>query len=243
MTASTSCRRALVLVHLEHEGVGRLGEWLPAAGLDLDELRLHAGDRVPDELGEEYAALVVMGGAMGVGDAERLPWLRDEMAMIRRTAEAGTPVLGVCLGAQLLAAATGGRVERGAVGPEIGASVVYLTEAAAADPLLSDLPPVSEVVQWHWDGVAELPPGATLLAASPAYPHQAFRVGEQAWGLQFHVETTPAMVERWAANDAEALREAGIDPVAAQQQAGDLTPALEATWRPVAERFARLATA
>ncbi len=233
--------RALVLVHLEHEGVGTLGRWLPAAGLDLDQVHLHKGDPVPAELPEGYAALVVMGGAMGVGDADRYPWITQELDLIRRTTQAGTPVLGVCLGAQLLAAANGGRVEKGAIGPEIGAGRVYLTDRAAGDPLLEDVPAIADVVQWHWDAVVELPPGATLLAGSPAYPHQAFRVGERAWGLQFHVETTPEMVAGWAANDAAALREAGVDPAEAEHGAAALTAALEATWRPAAVRFARIA--
>ena len=241
MTAPPDRPRALVLVHLEHEGLGTLGEWLPAAGLDLDQVKLHEGEPVPGEVPPEYAALVVMGGGMGVGDAERLPWLRDEMDLIRRTTEAGTPVLGVCLGAQLLAAANGGRVEPGSAGPEIGASLVYLGDRAAQDPLLTGVTPIAEVVQWHWDAVVELPPGAAVLASSPAYPHQAFRVGERAWGLQFHVETSPEMVRRWAEHDSARLAGEGIDATAAALAAAALTPSLERTWRPVIERFARLA--
>lgn len=232
--------RALVLVHLETEGVGTLGQWLPAAGVELVELRLHEGDPAPSELPAGCDALVVMGGAMGVDDADRLPWLREEMDLIRRTAAAGAPVLGVCLGAQLLAAATGGRVERGRRGPEVGASVVHLADGATTDRLLAGVPTVAEVVQWHWDAVAELPPDAVLLAGSPAYPHQAFRVDELAWGLQFHVETTPEMVARWAAHDAAALAAAGLDSGIAEAGAAAATPALERIWRPVVARFADL---
>lgn len=234
--------RALVLVHLDHEGVGALGEWLPAGGLELDEVRLHEGDPVPAELGPGHRALIVMGGGMGVGDADTHPWIRDELALIRRTTEAGTPVLGVCLGAQLLAAANGGRVEVGAGGPEVGAGVVHLTQHAAADPLFGGVPPDAEVVQWHWDAVVELPPGSTLLATGQRYPHQAFRVGERAWGVQFHVETYASMVERWAAIDAAKLAGDGIDAMSAARGAGALTSSLERTWRPVVERFATMAT-
>jgi len=233
--------RALVLVHLEQDGVGTIGEWLPAAGLDLEVRRLHEGDPVPEVLPPGFDALVVMGGAMGVGDVDRLPWLREEMDLIRRTTAAGTPVLAVCLGAQLLAAATGGRVERGGFGPEVGASVVALTDRAAADPLFGEVGALAEVVQWHWDGIVELPPGAVLLAGSAAYPHQAFRVGERAWGVQFHIETTPGILARWAEHDAATLAADGLDAAEAQAGAAALTPVLERTWRPVVARFASLA--
>ncbi|HVE98786.1 MAG TPA: type 1 glutamine amidotransferase [Mycobacteriales bacterium] len=233
--------RALVLVHLAQEGVGSLGEWLPAAGLELSERRLHEGDPVPLDLPDDCSALVVMGGAMGIEDVGRLPWLRDEMELIRRTAASGRPLLGVCLGAQLLAAATGGRVEVGASGPEVGVARVALTANALDDPLFHGAEQSVDVVQWHWDCVSMLPPHAVRLATSSKYPNQAFRVGAAAWGLQFHVETTGPMVASWAEADRERLAHIGIDAQAAAAEAGELSAALERTWRPVAERFAALA--
>jgi GMP synthase-like glutamine amidotransferase len=147
-------------------------------------------------------------------------------------------VLGVCLGAQLLAQATGGEVRTGRIGPELGVRRVHLNAAAAHDPLLHGIGPVAEVVQWHFDEIVTLPPGATLLAGSPMYPHQAFRLGERAWGVQFHPEALPSMVARWAAADAAALAAEGADPAETARQAAAAWPELAATWAPVARRFA-----
>jgi GMP synthase-like glutamine amidotransferase len=231
--------RVLLVEHLPDEGAGAFGDWLAEAGLDLAVHRVHEDGPPPRVLPEGYAALVAMGGVMGVGDAGTLPWLHDEMALLRDAVGKSLPVLGVCLGAQLLAEATGGRVVTGRIGPELGVRRVYLADAAAADPLLHDVGPVAEVVQWHFDEIAVLPPDAVLLAGSPMYPHQAFRLGENAWGVQFHPEALPTMVERWALADADALRAAeGTDPASVAASAALAWPRLRATWRPVAHRFA-----
>ncbi|HVF18884.1 MAG TPA: type 1 glutamine amidotransferase [Mycobacteriales bacterium] len=232
--------RALVVEHLAEEGTGAFAEWLPAAGLDLAVHQVER-DGPPPAIVDGYDALLVMGGSMGVPDAGTThPGLHDDMALLRDAVARNIPVLGVCLGAQLLAAACGGAVIRGRVGPELGVRRVHLAPAAAADPLLGGLPPVVEAVQWHWDEVLALPPGATLLAGSPAYPHQAFRVGERAWGVQFHPEARPSMVERWARNDAAEVRAAGEDAAAHVADVAAAWPELRRTWRIVADRFAKV---
>jgi GMP synthase-like glutamine amidotransferase len=231
---------ALVIEHIVEEGAGAFADWLPAAGLDLATHRVWRDGPPPRTLPGEYAALVVMGGSMGVGDAAEHPWIDDELALLASATANQTPVLGVCLGAQLLAAATGGTVTKGGVGPELGVRRLHLTDQAQADPLLYDLPPITEAVQWHWDEVLALPPGATLLAGSPAYPHQAFRVGDSAWGLQFHPEARPSMVRRWSEQDADAVRAAGEDPEALAAGAERAWAESVRTWAPVARRFAAI---
>ncbi|MCA1823219.1 MAG: type 1 glutamine amidotransferase [Mycobacteriales bacterium] len=231
--------RLLALTHATHEGLGALADWLPAAGLDIDEVAPHRGDDVPTGL-DDHAGLLVMGGPMGVRDVDRHPWLADEMALLRTAVAAGQPVLGVCLGAQLLAAALGGVVERARAGPEIGAMHVYPTPVARADPLFASVPPISPVVQWHYDEIVSLPPAAEHLASSPQCPHQAFRVGAVAWGLQFHVEASPAVVADWTAVDADALRRDGRDPDGVIAEVSASWADIEHTWQPVARRWAAI---
>lgn len=231
--------RALVVEHLSERGSGGFDTWLPEAGLDLDVHWVPADGPPPTTFPDGYDALVVMGGAMGVPDADTTHrWLHDEYELVRDAVARNVPTLGVCLGGQVLAQALGGEVIRGRVGPEAGVRRLHLLPAAATDPLLGDLPPLVEAVQWHWDEVLTLPPGAVHLAASPAYPHQAFRVGERAWGVQFHPEAGPALTQGWARADEAALKEAGEDAYALAAEVEARWPELEATWRPVAARFA-----
>jgi GMP synthase-like glutamine amidotransferase len=186
--------RAHVVQHAAVEGLGRLADWLPSMGLDVHPTHPYLGNRVPPSV--EGDALIVMGGPMSAYDDEVAPWLPSVRELIASAIADGVPTLGICLGAQLLAVAAGGAVERGANGPELGLDEVQIT---GADELLSagTLP----VVQWHYDTVVDLPSGAVVLGSSERYPVQAFRVGDVAWGLQFHVEATADMVREWAEAD------------------------------------------
>jgi GMP synthase-like glutamine amidotransferase len=231
---------ALVITNTEAEGPGLLQTWLPEEGLALEVVEPWRGAELPPSL-DGYSALVVMGGPQQAYDDTTAPWLRHTTSLLRAATAQGVPALGVCLGAQLLAEATGGQVKPGEHGPELGAKLVAKRDAAGADPLFWDLPLAPVVVQWHWDAVTELPPGATLLMGSPRYPHQAFRVGERAWGLQFHVETDAAMVERWVEQDRAELLALGLDPEALLARAVAELPEVEEVWGEVLRRFARLA--
>src|SRR5262249_18216570 len=136
------------------------------------------------------------------------------------------------------AAARGGH--RGAEGPEFGPALAAKRDVAAGDPLFGPVPFTPDVVQWHGEGVSVLPPGAVLLASSPRYPNQAFRVGEAAWGLQFHIETTPQLVKGWAEADADRLAEHHVDPNRILARLDEEHEDLAAVWQPFTMRFAEL---
>ena len=188
--------RLLVFQHIpvEHPGVFR--DFLKEDGVEWDAVELDEGEPIPSLAG--YDALWVMGGPMDVWEEERYPWLVDEKAVIREVvSERGMPFLGICLGHQLLADALGGMVAPMAQ-PEIGILDVELTPAGRSDPLLAGLPQGFKCLQWHGAEVVEPPPDATVLAGSSRCAVQALRVGENAYGLQYHVELTASTVSEWA---------------------------------------------
>lgn len=232
--------RALVVQPDPSDGPGWLDSWLPDAGLKLDVVRPYAGEAVPPSV--EADALVVLGGVMGADDDARHPWLADVRSLLASAVADDTPTLAICLGAQLLARAAGGEVARNApAGPEVGLGEVRLRPGAAGDPLFGGLPPRLPCVQWHYDAVSALPPGAHLLADSAVHPYQAYRLGERVWGLQWHPEVTTPMAASWARSDDAGVRRQGLDPVALIGQIAAHETELVGTWRPVAERFALLA--
>ncbi|MDP9498043.1 MAG: type 1 glutamine amidotransferase [Actinomycetota bacterium] len=228
-------RRALVVTNSASAGPGRLAEWLPTAGLDLDVAQPWAGEPLPPDLAG-HDALLVLGGPQHAYEPESMAWSGQVARLLRDAVDDRVPVLAVCLGAQLLAEATGGTVEPGQEGPELGARLVGKRDVAGADPFVWDTPMSWICVQWHGDAITELPPGAVLLASSPRYPHQAFRLGDRAWGLQFHIEPTPDMVRGWAA-DSDLLPD-GADPEPLVARTLAELDEVEQLWRPACERFA-----
>jgi len=186
--------RWVVLQHVAHEGPGAIASALAAAGARIDLLRIDRSDAVPHPATvSALAGLVVLGGPMGVHDD--LPWLEDERILLREAVGAGVPVLGVCLGAQQLAAALGADVHRGPTA-EVGVGEVHLTREALGDPVFGPAPNPLPCVHWHADTFT-LPDGAVRLAGNEAYENQAFRVGARTYGLQFHVEVTASLVAYW----------------------------------------------
>ena len=183
----------LVLQHIACEPPGVYEDVLVEHGASIHRVEIDEGDPLPDR--REFDVIVAMGGPMSVNDEEELPWLRAEKAFIDEAVRAGTPFFGACLGVQLLAASLGGVVSAGPA-PEVGILPVFLTEAAAGDPVFGDLPRELLTLQWHGDTFS-LPDGAVLLASSPAYPNQAFRWGPVAYGVQFHLELSREMAEEW----------------------------------------------
>ena len=228
--------RALVVQHTPSEGLGWLQEWLPDAGVHVHPIHPYLGHRVPPSV--EGDALVVLGGPMGATDDEVAPWLPAVRSLLATAIDDGVPTLGICLGAQMLATVAGGEVSRGSAGPELGYGDV---EVAVSDELLTagSLP----VVQWHFDTVTRLPDDAVLLASSDRYAVQAFRVGDVAWGLQFHMEATLPMVADWASNDAEQIRTLlKRTPEDVVGSVADAQPRLLAAGEELARRFASVIT-
>jgi GMP synthase-like glutamine amidotransferase len=181
------------LQHADFEDLGCIAPWLAANGHQVSGTRLYAGETPPDSAA--FDALIVMGGPMNIYEYDRYPWLRGEKRLIRAAVDAGKRVLGVCLGAQLLADVLGGPVTRNA-DSEIGWFPMSLTAAGRESALFADLPQSFTGFHWHGDTYA-LPPGAECLATSEGCAQQAFVVGRQVLGLQFHLEVTRVNAEEW----------------------------------------------
>ncbi len=184
----------LVLQHIACEPPGAFEDVLRAAGAAIHRVELDEGE--PLAPWQDFVAIVAMGGPMSVNDDDSLPWLSAEKRAIAEAVRAGVPYWGSCLGVQLLAASLGAPVYAGPQ-PEVGVLPVMLTDEGRADPVFAGLPPEFLTLQWHGD-TFDVPAGATLLASSPAYPNQAFRFGDAAYGVQFHVEVTDQMAREWA---------------------------------------------
>jgi GMP synthase (glutamine-hydrolysing) len=230
--------RVLVVECDPSDPAGRLGTWLADAGADLDHRQAWVPDALPDTT-EGLDGLVVLGGSMGAEDDDVYPWLVRLRALLRDAVAREVPILAVCLGAQLLAVATGGRVERNPDGPEFGAQLVAKRAVASTDPLFGPIPITPDVIQWHVDAVTALPPGAIQLASSPSCDIQAFRLGRLAWGIQFHIETTPVIVRAWAAEDAGLLEGVDVDALLARADAAHDDVA--EVWQPFAAAFVEVA--
>ncbi len=197
-----------VLQHHPIENLGTIAAALEGAALAWQYVRTHEGDPVPRNM-KGAGGLIVMGGPMGVYECDRHPFLKDELALIEAALKENKPVLGVCLGSQLIAAALGAAVTKGRA-KEIGWRPVRLLAEARQDRLLRGLPTPFTGFHWHSD-VFELPRGAVPLAASEMTPLQGFRYGERAHGLLFHLEVTEAQVRAMVRELGNELREANAD--------------------------------
>lgn len=230
----------LWLQHVAHESLGTIEPALTEAGLAPRAVELFR--RVPETLPwEEAAGLIVMGGPMNVDQTEQFPFLAPERTWIRQAIDRQLPVLGICLGSQLIARALGASVTANPV-KEIGWYPLELLPAAAEDGLLAGCPPRLSVFQWHGD-TFDLPDGAVALARSPLCENQAFRFGDRVYAFQFHLEVTAEIIDAWL-DVPENRRELGglaaIDPAEIRRLVPDHLPRMREVGARVFRRFAEL---
>ncbi|MFA6218027.1 MAG: type 1 glutamine amidotransferase [Candidatus Omnitrophota bacterium] len=184
----------IALKHIGIEGPGSIEDFFHDISRPFSILDLSKNDQLPRNL-KRIEAVISLGGPMNVYEEEKHPFLKKEDLFIKEILKKEIPFLGICLGSQLLAKAAGASVGKSPQ-KEVGFLQVKLTGAGKRDPFFKNLPADLRVFQWHEDSF-EIPKGGALLASSKACPHQAFRVGKNAYGLQFHVEVTPSIVDSW----------------------------------------------
>ncbi len=216
-------KTALAVRHLAFEDLGLAQAWLERRGW-----RVQYHDAGVDDIDgidlDQVDLLAVLGGPIGAEDDLLYPWLAEEVRLVGERIGSGRPILGICLGAQLMARALGARVQP-MRRKEIGYGPLAITQAGVSSPLARIGP--QPVLHWHGDQFA-MPDGVPSLAATPSCPHQAFMVGRHAMAWQFHLEVDAARIEQWLIGHAGELGQAGIDVVRLRQEAARQRPGLEA---------------
>jgi GMP synthase-like glutamine amidotransferase len=202
-------KRVLFIQNGDTDEPGLFGEVLETRGIPLDVVHPWSGQPVPKDL-SRWSALAVGGGAMSAYDREEFPYLEEVEGLIRSAQHAGQPVLGMCLGAQLMASAFGGKVFPNRE-KEIGYFDVRFTPEAETDPLWRGHTATFQPVHWHGD-TFDLPPGAVHLASSDLTRNQLFRYGEKSYGLQFHLEINERVLTAMIGPDGGGLPSYGVDP-------------------------------
>lgn len=184
----------LVLQHIECEDLGTIGPAMSGRGIGAEYVRLFDGEPVPQDI-ERYSGIIILGGPMNVYEEDEFPFLREEDVLIKKAIQKGSPLLGICLGGQLIAKATGATVTKGAK-KEIGWYKLNLTQGGKEDKAFGKFPEELTVFQWHGDTFG-IPQGAVHLAGSELFPNQAYRIGNNVYGLQFHLEVTEKTINSW----------------------------------------------
>src|SRR5665213_4041521 len=223
--------------HIDCEGPGTLFNVLKSRNIRIETIKTYKGDAVAENLGD---GLIVLGGPMGVYEEKKFPWMTLELNAIREFLKKGKPILGICLGSQMLAYAAGAQVFRGAI-PEVGWYPIQLTPEGHFDSLFLGFPPEFNAFHWHGDTFT-LPPQAIRLAGSHYYPNQIFKVGQNAFGFQCHLEVTEEMVKSWAALYAKELTPQGgpVRPERISDHLSENIHQLEGLAEKVFARFAAL---
>ncbi|MDA1215349.1 MAG: gamma-glutamyl-gamma-aminobutyrate hydrolase family protein [Chloroflexi bacterium] len=226
-----------VLQHTPPETLGTIQDALTAESVTAEYVRAFEGQPVPQRMGEA-TGLVVMGGPMGVYEQAQYPYLIDEIHLIEDALRADVPVIGVCLGSQLLASALGAEVVSSGQ-KEIGWHTVTLADAASTDPLLAVVSPSFTGFHWHGD-IFDLPRDSVSLASSGMTAHQAFRYGDKAYGFLFHMEVTAEVIGGMVAAFADEMAEAGVTETEVTSGITERLPRLHEVGNTVFSRWADL---
>jgi GMP synthase (glutamine-hydrolysing) len=229
----------LVIQNDESDPPHLAGRWLIELGFTVQIIRAYLGEPVPLHVPDGIAALMPLGGHMGATDDQIAPWLPAERALLADALQREIPIFAICLGSQLLAIAGGGAVTRAATG-EIGIYQISPTRAAADDSVF-DIPAGTAVTQWHEDEVSALPEGAICLASSEQCNNQIYRIGELAYGVQFHPEADLSIVAKWEAQPDNAFTTLGKSSVLAEVEAAAHDLAI--FWKPIIQRWGALVLA
>ncbi len=236
--------KVLVVQNEAIDPVMLVGEWLTEVGIEMEVIRVFDGESIPMEIPSDVSGLIVLGGTMSANDDDKFSWLGDERKLIADAVTSDTPMVGICLGGQMLATAVGGTVGQAPIG-EIGLHSFSVDESAASDPVLASLAGRTvRATQWHQDYVVDLPDEAVVLAGNDVCPVQIFRLGEKVYGFQFHPEVDDAVFNSWAdgADEDEAFqkhgRANGKSAAEAAQEVASAQEELRATWKPVIRAWA-----
>jgi GMP synthase-like glutamine amidotransferase len=215
-----------------------VGEWLQEAGHEIVLLKAFAGEPVPSQVPKDIDALLPLGGSMGARDDHLAPWLVNERSLLADAVDKNIPIFAICLGAQLLAEACGGKVSRAPKG-EIGLYSVEPTPSGVEDSIFN-LSQSALVAQWHEDEVSQLPRGAVVLAKSDLCQNQVFRIGSKIYATQFHPEINGDTIAQWEADADNAFITSGKISVEAEIRAAEAE--LARIWKPVIQKWSDVAS-
>jgi GMP synthase (glutamine-hydrolysing) len=233
--------RPLVLV-IQNEiddPVALVGQWISEVGVDVEVIHAYLGQAVPASLPAKYLGAITMGGYMGANDDLEFPWLVDARSLMKDVIANDIPFFGICLGGQLLATAVDGKVEQAPV-PEIGVASFRVSSDATQDAVFGHLAGKDVIAaEWHKDYITDLPDEAMVLAGNDICPVQAFRIGENVYGVQFHPEVDFKMFSSWAATDDE-LAKLDHSIEQAYKQVALAEAELIDTWKPAFQAWAQL---
>lgn len=215
MSSNNKLPKILAIQNGKQDPPHLVGQWLKEIGFEIQVITAFSGAEVPDVVPTGICAVIPMGGSMSATDDEVAPWLPAERSLLADAVNRNIPIFAICLGAQLLAAATDGEVARADTG-EIGLHSITFNEIAKNDPVfesVTKLFPIP-VTQWHEDLVSKLPSSATVLASSELCPNQVYRIGDNIYAVQFHPEVDGDLVQEWEVHADNAFKSSGRSGVA-----------------------------